>query len=79
MQQFQLPASDGATVACYKWVIDDPVAVIQIAHGMGEHAKRYDTLALELNTQGFSVYANDHRGHGQGQRQRGHRSRVQRL
>lgn len=64
MQPFQLRASDGADVACYKWPIDQPRACIHIAHGMGEHAQRYDATALALNAAGFSVYANDHRGHG---------------
>lgn len=31
---------------------------------MGEHAQRYDAVAEALNASGFSVYANDHRGHG---------------
>nr|WP_277348930.1 alpha/beta hydrolase [Sneathiella limimaris] len=42
----------------------EPKAVVQIAHGMAEHAKRYARLAKELNEAGFAVYANDHRGHG---------------
>ena len=42
-----------------------PKAVIRIAHGLGEHARRYDQMAAVLNMAGFSVYADDHRGHGQ--------------
>lgn len=49
----------------YEWPVADPKAVIQIAHGLGEHARRYDHLAAILNRAGFSVYADDHRGHGQ--------------
>jgi alpha-beta hydrolase superfamily lysophospholipase len=64
MDSFTLSASDGADVACYRWLVDAPKAVIHIAHGMGEHAKRYDDVALALNAAGYSVYANDHRGHG---------------
>jgi alpha-beta hydrolase superfamily lysophospholipase len=30
---------------------------------MGEHAARYDDLAQRLATEGYAVYANDHRGH----------------
>ncbi len=37
---------------------------MQIAHGMGEHAGRYAPLAAALTTQGYAVYADDHRGHG---------------
>ena len=38
--------------------------IVQIAHGMAEHAGRYERLAKKLTTEGFAVYANDHRGHG---------------
>jgi alpha-beta hydrolase superfamily lysophospholipase len=49
----------------YEWPVADPKAVVQIAHGLGEHARRYDQMAAVLNRAGFSVYADDHRGHGQ--------------
>ena len=41
-----------------------PRAIVQITHGMGEHALRYAGLAGALNARGFVVYAQDHRGHG---------------
>ena len=64
MDQIELTASDGVAIACYQWLLDSPRAVVQIAHGMGEHAQRYDWVAQQLNAAGFAVYANDHRGHG---------------
>lgn len=64
MEIFSLTASDGHDVACYRWLVDNPRAAVQIAHGMGEHAQRYDGVAGALNAAGYSVYANDHRGHG---------------
>ncbi len=64
MYEFSLRASDGATVACYKHVPKQPHAAVQIAHGMGEHAKRYADVAEQLSAAGYAVYANDHRGHG---------------
>src|SRR5699024_11225349 len=52
-------------IAAYKWVNEEkPKAIIQIAHGMAEHAKRYDHFAHFFLSKGFHVYANDHRGHG---------------
>ncbi len=39
-------------------------AVIQIAHGMAEHHKRYEDFIGYLNEKGFAVYINDHLGHG---------------
>ena len=55
----------GVEIMFYEWPVANPKAVIQIAHGLGEHARRYDAMAEELNRAGFSVYADDHRGHGQ--------------
>jgi acylglycerol lipase len=39
-------------------------AVIQIAHGLGDHAGRHDRLATNLAGAGYAVYALDQRGHG---------------
>jgi len=62
---FRYPSSDGAQIAAYRWVpAGEPRAVVQLTHGMGEHARRYDYVARALNDAGFAVYAQDHRGHG---------------
>lgn len=66
---FQLDASDGHYVHCCLWEPEpqqekEPVAIVQIAHGMGEHIKRYRYLAEKLTQAGYVVVANDHRGHG---------------
>lgn len=42
----------------------DPRGVVQLAHGVGEHAGRYGALVDALTAAGFTVYADDHRGHG---------------
>ncbi|RMB60531.1 alpha/beta hydrolase [Dokdonia sinensis] len=60
-------ASDGEIICYYKWDTLPNVkqrGVIQIAHGIGEHAGRYDHIAHRLQKEGFTVYANDHRAHG---------------
>jgi alpha-beta hydrolase superfamily lysophospholipase len=60
-----LKDSFNVDIIFYEWPVADPRAVIQIAHGLGEHARRYDQMAAVLNRAGFTVYADDHRGHGQ--------------
>ncbi len=46
--------------------------VVQLLHGVGEHAGRYGALIAALTGAGFHVYADDHRGHGRtGIRQHG--------
>lgn len=41
-----------------------PRAVIQINHGLAEHALRYERFADFLAARGYASYAQDHRGHG---------------
>ncbi|MCP4003125.1 MAG: alpha/beta hydrolase [bacterium] len=61
---FTFPSSDGTEVFVYMWAANTPKGVVQIAHGMGEHAGRYARLARALVEAGYTAYANDHRGHG---------------
>lgn len=41
-----------------------PRAVVLLAHGFGEHARRYDHVAARFGAAGLVTYAPDHRGHG---------------
>jgi alpha-beta hydrolase superfamily lysophospholipase len=62
-----LTSKDGESFCYYKWLVNPKVpfkGVVQIAHGLGEHAGRYDDMAHLLQDEGFEVYANDHRAHG---------------
>ncbi len=64
---FTYPGADGLDIFTYRWAPDGdrtPRAVIQISHGMVEHAARYEHVAESLVRAGYVVYANDHRGHG---------------
>jgi len=62
---FTYLSADGTQIAAYRWDPEGtPRAAIQITHGMGEHALRYDHVALELTRAGYVVYAQDQRGHG---------------
>jgi alpha-beta hydrolase superfamily lysophospholipase len=63
---FSFNSEDGLEIAYYRWrAPGKAAAIVQIAHGMGEHSLRYAHVAEFLNQNGFHVYANDHRGHGQ--------------
>jgi len=65
-EQFWFASADGLEVATFHWPAHGrATAIVQIAHGMAEHAQRYDHVARFLNRAGYHVYANDHRGHGQ--------------
>lgn len=59
-------ATDGTPLFVHQWLPDGPPkAVVQIAHGMAEHAGRYARFASRLAAADYAVYAADHRGHGQ--------------
>ncbi|GAA2884613.1 alpha/beta hydrolase [Microbacterium esteraromaticum] len=54
--------------------------VVQLLHGVGEHAGRYVRTIEALTGAGFHVYADDHRGHGRtGIRQHGGPAKLGRL
>jgi alpha-beta hydrolase superfamily lysophospholipase len=60
-------STDGESICYYKWKANSEVpfqGVMQIAHGLGEHAGRYDDIAHKFTDEGYEVYANDHRAHG---------------
>jgi alpha-beta hydrolase superfamily lysophospholipase len=60
--------------------VGEPRAVIQLLHGVGEHAGRYGALVSALTADGFTVYADDHRGHGRtGMAQHGDAAKLGRL
>lgn len=69
-QTVHFPSSDGkSTISGYLWMPDlangaRPRALVQLVHGMSEHAGRYDDFARFLTGAGFAVCANDHIGHG---------------
>ena len=54
----------GARLRLYSSLAKDPMAIVQINHGLAEHAARYQAFAHALNEAGFHAYAHDHRGHG---------------
>lgn len=65
--EFKLAIDQNLNMQVYAWLPEKDVpikAVLQIAHGMAEHGKRYKEFASFLTKNGIAVYANDHRGHG---------------
>ncbi len=54
----------GVVISYDAYDVKAPRAIIQIVHGIGEHARRYVDLAASLNSAGFGVYVPDMRGHG---------------
>lgn len=58
-------AFDGHKMYTYFFIPEGkPKAIVQIVHGLGEHAGRYTEFAERLSKEGFLVCAEDHRGFG---------------
>ena len=66
-ETFSFKTDDDKNISAYKWFPDNKSnikGVVQISHGMAEHALRYEDFAGTLVKSDYGVYANDHRGHG---------------
>ena len=65
MKPEKFASFDKTVLQCYLWNdVKNPKGVVQISHGMAEHARRYDAFAQFLNANGYIVFADDHRAHG---------------
>ncbi|WP_153503340.1 alpha/beta hydrolase [Cumulibacter manganitolerans] len=56
---------DGTVLQVYRWAPEgEPRAVVQVQHGLAEHAARYRRFAEALTDAGYLVYGPDGRGSG---------------
>ncbi|MEO8262916.1 MAG: alpha/beta fold hydrolase [Pseudolysinimonas sp.] len=56
--------AEGVNVHYYVWKSGKPKAIVQVVHGIGEYATRYEALAQALVADGYAVYGIDYHGHG---------------
>ena len=64
-QRFRYEGADGTGLAGFRWRGGPPPkAVLQLAHGAGEHSGRYREVLAPIAEAGYLIYAADHRGHG---------------
>lgn len=64
-RRIRLASPTGATLnLCSRRAQGKARAVVQVNHGLAEHAGRYARFADFLAARGFHTYAHDHRGHG---------------
>lgn len=72
--------AEGVEIHTWRWDAERPRAVVELLHGLGEHANRYEPFARDLVAAGCTVRALDYRGHGAtGMGQWGDVSRLGRL
>ena len=65
--------ADGTILRTLHWeAADEPWAVAEIVHGLGEHGGRYETVAEALTRAGIDTWSYDQRGNGGSGGPRGH-------
>ncbi len=66
-EDFFYPSASGSCqIHGIRWLPQGEVrAVVQIVHGIADHASRYAPFAQYLNQRGIAVVAEDHMGHGE--------------
>ena len=65
-------AGGSGRLVVHTWTPAAPRFVVLLAHGYGEHARRYDHVADALVGEGAAVFAPDHAGHGRSDGERAH-------
>lgn len=63
-KQTDITSPTGARINLYVEQAGEARGVLQINHGLAEHAARYARFAKAAAKRGYHVYAHDHRGHG---------------
>ncbi len=63
---------DGIKIFYRQYQAESERARMVLSHGVGEHSGRYGNVIERVLPKGFSVWAIDHRGHGQSGGKRGH-------
>lgn len=71
-EKIAIRSRDGLELVVHQWEIADPVGVLCLIPGFGEHSGRYQDMAAMLNQKGWSVFSLDNRGHGISAGKRGH-------
>lgn len=69
-EEKMVPSPDGTKLFMRKDLVDNPKAIIVIAHGLAEHCNRYNHLTERLLKENYSVYRYDQRGHARSEGKR---------
>jgi len=73
-------AKDRTTIYGQCWQPDtEPVAIINLIHGLGEHSSRYEHWATRFTEEGYAVVSIDYRGHGKSGGKKGHAANYKKL
>ena len=76
---FDFRTKDDLTLHGCKWEVEDPIAIICLVHGLGEHIHRYQDVANAFNAQKISFWGFDLRGHGTSEGKKGHTPSIHHM
>ncbi len=71
-KEFSWHDEDGNRIYAVEWPTGEPIAVLGIIHGIGEHSRRYDHLAGFFTDNRIACMSYDRIGHGRSEGKRGH-------
>ncbi len=72
MDILKISTRDGISLHLDSMTVSQPIGVVCIIHGFGEHIGRYRHVMQSLNDSEFNVYGIDLRGHGKSGGLKGH-------
>jgi alpha-beta hydrolase superfamily lysophospholipase len=71
--EYKWKSYDGLAYYACSWTLkNNPIAVICLVHGIGEHCSRYEDWIIRFVNSGYHVLSFDYRGHGKSEGKRGH-------
>ncbi|MEL6971457.1 MAG: lysophospholipase [Bacteroidota bacterium] len=73
-EAFSWTTADQLKIYGVNWPCAEPVAVVGLVHGLGEHVHRYEHLVEYLHSNKIAAIGYDRRGHGQSEGKKGHTS-----
>lgn len=79
MKEFNWKNAEGLNLYGENWQVENPVAIIALVHGQGEHLGRYQHLARWFNARNIAVVAFDQQGYGKSEGVRGHAANLEVL
>lgn len=71
--------AQGQDLYAVHWAVNEPIAVIALVHGQGEHIGRYPHLAAWYNARKVAVIGFDQQGYGRSEGGRGHADNLEVL
>lgn len=71
-QEFSWRNPNGNNIYAVEWGVTGARAVVGLIHGIGEHCRRYDTMAAWYNEHGIAMIGYDRQGFGRSEGRKGY-------